>query len=134
MSIHSKKLELIRIITEIQSETLLERLSQLLNQLYPPQTGSKASVISDAAAELVLKINEGLPEDVQRRYYDLAKKSVNASLIEEELAEYQRLTPIIEEKTAERLGYIIQLAALWNCSVDETMNKLGIEIPDVISN
>lgn len=131
MSIQATKLELIKIITDIQSEELLERLKLFLQETGEP-TGKKAPVLTEAESRLLLKINEGLLEEVQLRYHELTTKSVEETLTEEEHQELLGLIPQVEAKSAERLKYLIELATLWKVSVDEVMARLGITPPPVI--
>jgi len=71
----------------------------------------------EQAAQLLLKINEGLPEETQARYNSLLKNSVQSTLSEEGRTELLQLIPKVEKQYTERLSYLIQLASLWNCSV-----------------
>lgn len=131
MSIQRTKLELIKMIMNIQSEELLERLKLFLQQTGGP-TDKEAPVLTEAESRLLLKINEDLPEEVQIRYHELTTKSVEETLTEEEHQELLGLIPQVEAKSAERLKYLIELAALWKVSVDEVMDRLGITPPPVI--
>ena len=83
---------------------------------------------------MITKINEGLPEGAQHRYGELFQKSVSGSLSESEHKEFLSLATKSEEKQTERLSHLLELAALWNMSVDEVMKKLDIQVPPVISN
>lgn len=131
MDIQATKLELIKLISNTQSELLLDRLSHLLSE----ESGSAyagGSVLSASETQLLWKINAGLPEALQSRYHELLQKGVNHTLSEQEQEEWLQLIPQIETHQAERLSYMVQLAALWNCSVPELMEKLQIEIPPLL--
>lgn len=129
VSIHATKLELIKIISDIQSEDLLKKIWQFLNDQEPIK---KTSALTKEETELLLKINDGLPEEIQLRYKDLLTKLSKESISEKEHEELLKLIPVIEAKNAERFQYLFQLAQLWHLSVDEVMDRLGITPPSTI--
>ena len=133
MNMQSAKLELIRIISDIQSEELLERVRAFIKEVEGEiEASEKAPSLSKEETELLLKINEGLPEEVQLRYNELLAKLAEETITEEEHRELMELMPQVEAKSVERLKYLAQLAQLWNISVDEVMARLGIKPPPVI--
>ena len=87
---------------------------------------------SEEVSALILKINEGLPENVQLRYNELIQRSVEGNLSKAEHLELTELIPKIEAKNVERLSYLVELAALWKCSIDEVMERLHIQTPPII--
>lgn len=129
MNVQALKLELIKSIADTQNEQLLTDIQDILNTKL---TSKKQNALTRRESELLLKINEGLPESVQNRYTALLSKSAQEMLTEREQEELVLLIPEIEKKSAERLEYLIQLAAIWNISVDETMARLGIHTPSVV--
>ncbi len=131
MNMQSTKLELIKMIADIQSESLLERIRQFLQEIEREEKSPVPS-LSREEAELLVKINEGLPEDAQLRHNELLAKSADETLTESEHRELLRLNAKAEAQSAERLTYLLQLAALWDTSVDEVMERLGIQPPEVI--
>ena len=131
MNIQSTKLELIKLIADIQNEQLLLRLKQFLAQAEKENTNAKVPTLSQAETDLLMKINEGLPEKVQLRYHELLQKSVAENLSEKELEEFQQLIPLVEAKSAERLTHLVQLADLWQTSVPDVMQRLDINPPPV---
>lgn len=135
MSIESTKLELIRIILDTQSEELLERAMQFLKEEEREIDASqKAPSLSKEETELFLKINEGLPEEVQMRYNELLEKLADESITEEEHQELIQLISQVEAKNAERLKHLAQLARLWNTSLREVMERLGIKPPGILGS
>lgn len=129
----SDKLELIKLIADIQSEELLEKAKQFLKELENEmKTLNKPPALSKKETELLLKINEGLPEDIQLRYNELLAKLSEETATEAEHQELLQLLPQVEAKSVERLKYLVQLAQLWNTTVDEVMDRLGIKPPPVI--
>lgn len=133
MNMQSTKLELIRIISDIQSEELLERVRAFIKEVEGEiEASEKAPSLSKEETELLLKINEGLPEEVQLRYNELLAKLAGETITDAEHRELMELMPQVEAKSVERLKYLAQLAQLWNTSVDEVMGRLGIKPPPVI--
>lgn len=133
MNVQALKLELIKSITDTQNEQLLADIQDVLKKARKKQLKSrKQYALSSDESRLLLKINEGLPDTLQKRYSELLSKATQESLDEAEHEELLRLIPLVEKKSAERLEYIVQLAAIWSISTDETMARLGIYAPSVI--
>ena len=133
MNMQSNKLELIKLIADIQSEEQLDRVRLFLKEVESEMKAlDKPPALSKEETELLLKINEGLPEEVQLRYNELLIKQSEETMTEAEHKELVQLIPRVEAKSAERMKYLIQLAQLWNTSVDEVMERLGIKPPPVI--
>ena len=65
-------------------------------------------------------------------YNELNKKLLQEVLVVNEHQELKRLILIAEAKHVERLSHLVQLANLWNLTLDETMERLGIKAPPVI--
>lgn len=133
MNMQSAKLELIRKIADIQSEELMERVRRFIEEAEREMAASgKAPSLSPEETELLLKINEGLPEEVQLRYNELLAKLSQETITGPEHQELLQLIPKVEAKGVERLKYLVQLAQLWNASVEEVMDRLGIKPPPVV--
>ena len=133
MNLQSSKLEPIKMITDIQSEELLNRVKQFLVETEGTiKASKKPPSLSKEETRLLLKINEGLPEETQLRYNELLKKLTEAKITAPEHKEFLQLTTQVEAKNAERLKYLFQLANLWDISVDDVMERLGIKPPGVI--
>ncbi|MCB0556977.1 MAG: hypothetical protein KDD02_25745 [Phaeodactylibacter sp.] len=96
------------------------------------ETPGKAPSFSREETELFLKINEGLPEEVQLRYNELLEKLADESITEEEHQELIQLIPQVEANNVERLKHLAQLARLWNTSLREVMERLGIKPPGIL--
>jgi hypothetical protein len=82
-----------------------------------------------AEAELLLKINEGLPEDQRQRYRDLIGKRRQQVLTPQEHAELLQLTDQVEQREAARTSALAELARLRGTSLAELMTALGIQAP-----
>ena len=86
-----------------------------------------APSISREEGELLARINSGLPRETQARYRELIKKRREERLTEQEYQELLTLTDEAEQKQAERLEALVELAALRNMSLRELMDALGIK-------
>lgn len=85
--------------------------------------------IPAAEADLLLRINAGLPDDLRRRYDDLAAKRGAETLTPDEYAELLRLTENVERRQADRVAALAELARLRGVSLAAVMNQLGIRAP-----
>lgn len=100
-----------------------ERFLSRVCALRPPHA---ERVLSHEESALLVKINQGVPMETQRRYDALiAKRRANA-LKPEEYEELLRLTDEIEQFDATRLTYLVELARLRNMPLPVLMNELGI--------
>jgi ABC-type uncharacterized transport system ATPase component len=87
--------------------------------------------LSRAESKLLIKINKGVPEEIQSRYNELIHKRDEKTLTDEEYEELLRLTDQIELLDAERLKYLTELAAIQNKPLVLLMDELGIKPPPV---
>ncbi len=86
--------------------------------------------LSDTESELLMKINEGVPDTVQRRYDELIAKRRKESLTPEEYSELLELTDQMELLDARRLASLAELARIRNKPLTLLMNELGIGPPE----
>lgn len=77
-------------------------------------------------AELLKRINQGVPFNVQTRYDELAIKRDAETLTAQEYDELLQLTEHIEKVDAERLRNLAELARLRKTSLDALMDELDI--------
>lgn len=84
-------------------------------------------VLSEAESVLLLKINKGLPFDVQRRYDELTEKRWDETLTPEEYQELLQLTEQVEKLHVERVEYLCKLADLRQVSLRTLMDELNIQ-------
>jgi hypothetical protein len=88
--------------------------------------------LPQAEAELLLKINQGVPQALQQRYDELIAKRRRNILTEAEYGELLRLTEQVEELEARRLGYLAELARLRKTTLTELMDTLSIRKPTYV--
>src|SRR5690349_14542677 len=70
------------------------------------------SHLSRVEADLLQKINQGLPPPVWQRYHELIAKRRAETLLADEQAELIALSDRIEETNAQRLEFLVELARL----------------------
>jgi hypothetical protein len=78
-------------------------------------------------SELLMKINEGLPEEVWERYDKLVVKCREGTLTPDEHKELISITDDMENLSAQRIKYLVELAQIRNTTVPELMDSLGIK-------
>jgi hypothetical protein len=79
-----------------------------------------------AELELLQKINQPLPEEIQRKYNDLSAKMRSQTITPEEHQDLLKLIDIVEKADGDRLQNLIQLSQLRNISLAELMEQLQI--------
>jgi len=100
--------------------SLLERVQKAL---------SEPSTISPFEREnhLVKEIQQIIPASVLRRYRQLLQKQHKGSLLSKEQEEMQLLADILEEKSAERVLLLGELAALRKVSLSELRKQVRLQ-------
>lgn len=102
-------------------------LNALGERLHQRQTGALPPHVSREEAELLQKINAGLPEEVWQRYRALIGKRRAETLTPEEHTELIALSDQIEEANARRIEHLAELARLRNTSLEDLMQQLEIK-------
>ena len=87
------------------------------------------SHLSKAEADLLQKINLGLPPEMWEHYHALIAKRRAETLTTEEQATLIEISDQIEQANAHRIQYLIELASLRGTSLEAVMQELGIEAP-----
>jgi preprotein translocase subunit SecA len=105
-------------------EKLVEQIALLLAQ-------RKVASLPQHEAELLLQINQGLPENIQRRYDELRDKLKSETITPEEHQELLTLTDTTEQADADRLQHLIELSQLRQMPLNDLMTQLGIHPPAV---
>jgi hypothetical protein len=112
-------------VAKLDTPELERFLSQVSILLAQP----KAPSLPQREAELLQKINQGLPTVLQQRYDELSAKLKADTITPGEHQELLQLIDKIELADAERLQHLIELARLRNTSLDELMDQLSIHPP-----
>jgi hypothetical protein len=112
------------------AEQLSEKeLRQFTSQVLALNAKRMASSVTQAEAELLLRINGRLPEDVQRRYAELIAKRDAETLGDEEHQELLRLTKQVEAFDVARVEALSQLASRRGVTLSALMRQLEIASP-----
>lgn len=127
----------IQIEADLSSEQLLnaarqmsgQELHQFVEQVLLLRARHERGTLPEAESELLLKINQPVPSNVQHRYDELIARRDERTLTPEEHQELLRLTDQVETLEAERVGRLIELAKLRQTSLDEVMRQLGLHPP-----
>ena len=126
---------------QVQSQVSLDELLQGVDQLSLPElehfvmqaiallAQRKSPSLTKDEAELLIKINQGLPLDIQQRYDELVAKRKAEALTPDEHQELLRLVGQIEKSDAERARHLTKLARLRSTSLTAVMEDLGIRPP-----
>ncbi len=85
--------------------------------------------IDSDETELLLKINQGLPFDTQKRYDELVAKRRAETLAPDECQELLGLIEQIEKSDAERIKHLTDLARLRGTTLTALMKDLGLHPP-----
>jgi hypothetical protein len=102
-------------------------LDLLLQQVVFLRARRKTPVLPAEEAQLLLKINQGIPADLLANYQVLRKKREAETLTD---AEYDRLIQLsteIEQIGVQRLEALARLAQLRQVSIIDLMATLGIQ-------
>jgi hypothetical protein len=101
-------------------------LEQFAFQIIALRAQRQAPSLPQTESELLLKINQGVPPEVQKRYDELIAKRRAKSLTPEEYDELLHLTEQTENLEARRMEYLAELARLRHTSLAKLMENLGI--------
>ena len=127
----------VQVKAQLSSDDLMHAVKQLnpselegfVSQIIAFQAHQKAPGLSKDEAELLLKINQGVPPDIQDRYDELITKRKSETLTPEEYDELLRITDQVEKLDAERLKYLEELACIREISLTALMEDLQIQTP-----
>ncbi len=127
----------VQVAAQVSTDELLKAVSQLsqpeleqfASRVIALEAQRKAPSLPRAEAELLLKINRGVPPEVQRRYDELIIKRRAESLTPDEYDELLRLTDQVEDSEARRLEHLAELARLRKTSLPALMKTWSIRTP-----
>ncbi|MEC4816044.1 MAG: STAS/SEC14 domain-containing protein [Scytonema sp. PMC 1069.18] len=124
----------IKVEVQLSSEELLKAVEQLdlseleqfVSKVIVLQAQRKATRLTKAEAELLVKINQGLPSILQKDYEELMTKREAETLTDDEYKTLLSLTEEIEKMQAERIENLAELARIRNVSLATLMESLDI--------
>ncbi len=117
--------QLLKAAEELSSRELEEFVAGVLTL----RAKRKAPSVSAAAADLLLRINQGIPVPLQQRYLELIKKRQAETLTPDEHEELLQLTAEVEAREARRAEALAELARLRQTSLGELMKSLEMKAP-----
>ncbi len=127
----------VQVEVQLSSEALLKAVSQLsssdldefVSQVIALQAQRRANILPPVESELLLKINQGIPSEIQKRCDELIAKRQEETLTADEHRQLVRLVEQIENLEAQRVEYLAELARLRKTSLPALMQSLGIQTP-----
>jgi len=120
MNIETTKAELIGLIQTTDNEEALNETTSYLKQRLEQPTYSEEEI------ELIDKIKNGLSKEVLARYEELSLKLLRREISEIERQELIEISGETQQFAADRIYYMIDLAKIWNTTVEEVMKRLNI--------
>lgn len=130
-------METLRVESLVSSDELLKAVGQLsmpelerfTSEVIALKARRKAPSLSHSEAELLLKINQGLPEKFTKRYNELIEKRRAETLTQKEHTELLRMTRETETFEAQRVECLIQMAKIRKTTLSDLMKSLGLQNP-----
>lgn len=83
--------------------------------------------LSEKEANLLLKINQDIDDNIKQSYQILIEKKETENLTKNEYQELLNLTDVFEKFQWKRLKYLSELATLRQCSLSHLIKELGIK-------
>lgn len=117
--------ELLKVVDQLPTDELETFVTQALLL----QARRRAPSLPHDESALMVKINQGLPEEAHARYYTLIDKRDEETLTPEEYEELLRLTDEAEEWNVKWLEALTELAQLRQMPLSDLMDSLGIRPP-----
>lgn len=102
-------------------------LDLLLQQVVFLRARRKTPVLPAEEAQLLLRINQGIPADILANYQALRKKREAETLVDTEYDRLIQLSTEIEQIGVQRLEALARLAQLRQVSIIDLMANLGIQ-------
>ncbi len=102
-------------------------LEQFVARLFALKARQDTPGMSEREAELLMKINQGLPSAQQERLNELIDKRQARTINAKELRELKKLTDQVETFDAERLKLLTELAHLRGISLRKLIKQLGLK-------
>lgn len=115
--------ELIRAVEQLEPADL----NAFTTQVLALRAQRIAPTLPAAEAELLRKINAGVPSDIQTRLDTLRSQKDQSPLTAEEYAELLTLTEQIERVDADRLEHLATLSQMRQIPLRQLMEQLGLK-------
>jgi hypothetical protein len=106
-----------------------DELEQFVSEVLQVRAQRVAPSLPRTEAELLRRINHGLPKETRERYRQLVAQRRDGTLTAEEQADLLDLTDEVERSDAQRVEALAELARLRQKPVRALMEELGIQTP-----
>lgn len=129
VAVVKKKLSKRELLSFVRQMSPEERDAFIEQAMSLPRPRLAAPSLSKRESELLLRINQSLPEASHRRFHQLNSKRRRAVITPAELKEFQKLAEQFELADAERLKALTELARYRRQSLERVMRDLEIPVP-----
>ena len=116
-------LDLLQAVEQL-SQTELEQFVEKILQVKAKRI---APSLSTNESELLIKINQDLPQELREIYQSLIEKRNQENLTEAEYQQLLELTEEVEKYQAQRLEYLTQLAQIRQLSLTNLIAQMGLK-------
>jgi hypothetical protein len=113
-------LQAVQQLSQPELEQFIEQIIQVKAQRIAPSLSTKES-------ELLIKINQDLPQELRHIYQNLMEKRNQENLTESEYQQLLELTEQVEKYQAQRLEYLTQLAQMRQISLTNLITQMGLQ-------
>lgn len=113
-------LQAVQQLSQPELEQFIEQIIQVKAQRIAPSLSTKES-------ELLIKINQDLPQELRHIYQNLMEKRHQENLTESEYQQLLELTEQVEKYQAQRLEYLTQLAQMRQISLTNLITQMGLQ-------
>ncbi|RLT39418.1 MAG: STAS/SEC14 domain-containing protein [Chloroflexi bacterium] len=128
-------MSVMKLNVELSTRDLLRAVAQLppgemrefVREVLVLNARQTTAVLSEGEAQLLQKINRGLPPDIQTRMLELMEKRQQESLSPVEAVELQEISGRIEALNVERLTNLSALAQLRGVPLGQLKRELGLQ-------
>lgn len=126
-----------KVEAQVDTKQLLQAIEQMpqpdfetfVTQVLKLRAQRQVQSLSLSESELILKIKQSIPDDIQQQFNELIEKQRSMALTNAEHARLIQLTDQIEDLDAKRIEYLAQLAQLKQKLLVEVMQDLSIHPP-----
>lgn len=127
----------VQITSQVSTDELLHsvaslpaaELEQFVARVLTLRARLKAPSLPEQEAQLLSRINAGLPEPQQQRFAALDQKRQEETLTDEEHQELLALNDLMEQQNVGRMQSLSKLAQLRQVSLTTLMQDLGLRPP-----
>ena len=102
-------------------------LDQFIEKVLQFKAQKVASSLKKDESELLIKINQSLPQDLEELYLTLIEKRDQETLTNAEYHKLLALTETVEKHEVQRLEYLIQLANIRQISLADLITQMGLK-------